>query len=147
MNDTREEFKYHAEPFDEWLAKHPAATQRALFAAGAAYGVDQTRGEIYFKIHRWKEEAEDWPARLDAYILDRLWTDSILDQLFPSTATASACCAWTETEEYWSTECGGAFCITTGTPTENEMRFCPYCGSPIDQRRAGGAPCVTEAEE
>jgi hypothetical protein len=28
----------------------------------------------------------------------------------------------------WSTQCGNMFIITDGTPLENEMVFCCYCG-------------------
>ena len=35
--------------------------------------------------------------------------------------------AWEETGE-WLTACGESFLLVTGTPIENEMRFCPYCG-------------------
>lgn len=29
------------------------------------------------------------------------------------------------------TDCGESFDITEGTPTENHMRFCCYCGKPL----------------
>jgi hypothetical protein len=28
----------------------------------------------------------------------------------------------------WNTDCGSAFTVNHGTPHENEMRFCCYCG-------------------
>lgn len=31
----------------------------------------------------------------------------------------------------YETECGHAFCINEGTPAENDMRFCPYCGGEL----------------
>ena len=42
-------------------------------------------------------------------------------------------CTWTYDEDLdtWDTECGESFVVTNGTPAENKMRFCPYCGSPI----------------
>lgn len=43
-------------------------------------------------------------------------------------------CKWTEDEDgLWNTECGGTFEITEGTPRENEMVFCPYCGKSIEE--------------
>lgn len=39
-------------------------------------------------------------------------------------------CQWTE-DEAWATSCGGYFQLEAGTPTDNEMVFCPYCGRPI----------------
>jgi hypothetical protein len=39
-------------------------------------------------------------------------------------------CQWTESPDTLAfiTECGGWFNVETGTPTENGMKFCPYCG-------------------
>jgi hypothetical protein len=28
----------------------------------------------------------------------------------------------------WSTSCGNAFCLNHGTPSDNDMKFCCYCG-------------------
>ena len=47
-------------------------------------------------------------------------------------------CSWGEEDEEsndWITGCGGMFNITDGTPTDNHMRFCCYCGKPIDEVR------------
>ncbi|KKN21679.1 hypothetical protein LCGC14_0923070 [marine sediment metagenome] len=43
-------------------------------------------------------------------------------------------CAWSnENEDYntWQTDCGNLWQIIDGTPKDNKMRFCPYCGRPI----------------
>lgn len=40
---------------------------------------------------------------------------------------------WEETGE-WITECGESFMLIEGTPTENEMRFCPYCGRVLKEK-------------
>ena len=39
-------------------------------------------------------------------------------------------CRWKYDEDMdaWNTQCDNAFCIGEGTPAENEMKFCPYCG-------------------
>ena len=39
-------------------------------------------------------------------------------------------CNWTydEWHDVWETECGGAFCIGEGKPSDNNMNFCCYCG-------------------
>lgn len=43
-------------------------------------------------------------------------------------------CRWTE-DEYeggaWDTDCGQRFCIEDGTPEQNDMKFCCYCGHKI----------------
>jgi hypothetical protein len=36
-------------------------------------------------------------------------------------------CQWEE-DGAWATSCGGYFNITCGTPSDNGMMFCPYCG-------------------
>lgn len=41
-------------------------------------------------------------------------------------------CAWTQDEDgTYHTDCGHAFEFTDGTPTENGILFCGYCGAPI----------------
>lgn len=45
-----------------------------------------------------------------------------------------ASCTWhndPETDNSWSTGCRQLFEIYDGTPTENGMGFCCYCGKPI----------------
>ena len=41
-------------------------------------------------------------------------------------------CHWQEDADgIWQTDCGNAFEFTADGPTENEFRFCPYCGGKI----------------
>jgi hypothetical protein len=42
-------------------------------------------------------------------------------------------CLWTydENHDYYETECEHAFCIIEGTPKDNDMKYCPYCGKEI----------------
>ena len=42
-------------------------------------------------------------------------------------------CVWRESDGYWNTICGCAFDIFCGTPTENEMKYCCYCGKEIEE--------------
>lgn len=38
-------------------------------------------------------------------------------------------CEWQEDiDGVWETGCGNLFLITEGSPAENDMKFCPYCG-------------------
>ncbi len=51
-----------------------------------------------------------------------------------STLTTSPTCSWgldTEDGNTWTSQCGGYFTINEGTPTENGMKFCLYCGHPL----------------
>ena len=46
-------------------------------------------------------------------------------------------CTWTQQEEmgdWYSTTCGHEFVINDGTPKENGMRFCLFCGCRIYQK-------------
>jgi hypothetical protein len=44
-------------------------------------------------------------------------------------------CKWVEDEEgYYETKCGHYFVINDGTPSENDMVFCCYCGKKIKER-------------
>jgi len=42
-------------------------------------------------------------------------------------------CKWTYDDDFWDTDCGKAFTIMEGTPKDNEMKYCPYCGRQIEQ--------------
>lgn len=44
-------------------------------------------------------------------------------------------CQWEE-DGTWATSCGSYFDIACGTPSDNGMAFCPYCGRPIDAENA-----------
>lgn len=50
-------------------------------------------------------------------------------------------CCWLldEIDGFWQTDCGRGFCLADGTPTENEMRFCCYCGKPLHEQVADSA--------
>ena len=39
---------------------------------------------------------------------------------------------WVE-EDYWSGECGALWTFPDGTPTDNNMQFCPVCGGRLVQ--------------
>lgn len=48
-------------------------------------------------------------------------------------------CLWSQESldsDCWNTSCGDAFAINEGTPKENKMIFCPYCGKRIKQEAA-----------
>lgn len=47
-------------------------------------------------------------------------------------------CDWrVDGDGCWDTECGGKWILTEGTPTDNEMRYCPRCGARLKVVRAG----------
>ena len=50
-----------------------------------------------------------------------------------------AFCAWREDDEgNWDTECGEKSVVNEGTPDENHMRFCWYCGLKLKVIRYAG---------
>lgn len=43
-------------------------------------------------------------------------------------------CTWKEDDEgNWDTTCGEAFQFNDGTPSENSMKYCCYCGKPLKE--------------
>jgi hypothetical protein len=43
-------------------------------------------------------------------------------------------CAWTWSEEgAWATSCGNLFVLNDGTPKENGMNYCCYCGKKLKE--------------
>ena len=45
-------------------------------------------------------------------------------------------CLWKEDQDgVWDTECGNRFEIMNGTPTENQINWCPYCGKGLREER------------
>lgn len=50
-------------------------------------------------------------------------------------------CRWDSTGEgnIFETECGDTFQLFDGTPSENRMNFCPYCGKGLKEEVFNGA--------
>lgn len=46
-------------------------------------------------------------------------------------------CNWIYDEacERWLTSCNHAFVLNCGTPKDNDMKFCPYCGKPLVENK------------
>lgn len=43
-------------------------------------------------------------------------------------------CVWRENQDgYWETGCGNVFVLGDGTPPENKMVYCCYCGAPLQE--------------
>ena len=43
-------------------------------------------------------------------------------------------CAWEcDSEGNWVTDCGGTFILNEGTPGDNRMAFCCYCGKSLKE--------------
>lgn len=46
-------------------------------------------------------------------------------------------CTWTEDPDLpaWETSCDSAYFLADGTPSENRMKFCPFCGLKLEEVR------------
>lgn len=53
-------------------------------------------------------------------------------------------CMWTYDEDgSWDTSCSNKFTIFEGTPKENGMKFCCYCGATVKEKLKEDADCVS----
>ena len=63
---------------------------------------------------------------------------SILDriaELGQHAHTEPPSCLWTydDIDDCYNTGCGNAYCLVDGTLEENDHKYCPYCGGPIQE--------------
>lgn len=49
-------------------------------------------------------------------------------------ATKTETCMWREYDGAWEASCGHDFFLNDGTPAENNMRFCCFCGRHLVER-------------
>ncbi len=44
-------------------------------------------------------------------------------------------CQWAEDADGgpWETSCGHLFILNDGGPNENGLKFCPFCGKPLEE--------------
>lgn len=52
-------------------------------------------------------------------------------------------CAWSrdgEDSDTWATRCGHYFTLNEGTPSDNQMSYCPFCSAEIDATVDEDAP-------
>lgn len=48
-------------------------------------------------------------------------------------------CTWSQIQadsDCWGASCGNEFTLNDGTPKDNNMKFCCYCGGVLSQRKA-----------
>ena len=49
----------------------------------------------------------------------------------------NATCTWVQVDQdgdSWETTCGECFCLESDTPLKNRMKFCCYCGKPLEEK-------------
>ena len=49
-------------------------------------------------------------------------------------------CRWKydEIQDSWETDCGNDFVLMNGTPADNRMQYCPYCGYRLEVIKVKG---------
>ena len=54
-------------------------------------------------------------------------------QAYAAGREARPVCLWNNVDGCWETTCGNAFEINDGTPAENHMKYCCYCGGKVEE--------------
>lgn len=49
------------------------------------------------------------------------------------TEVALIVCVWEDDGDSWFTSCRNRFTLIDGTPSQNHMKFCCYCGNPLHE--------------
>lgn len=64
--------------------------------------------------------------------------DRLAAMVQPPATQLSTECHWSQDSEdgdTWAAQCGRYFTINDGSPSDNEMRFCCFCGKPLVEIR------------
>ena len=82
------------------------------------------------------DEANDYCAKhpATAVIAEMSTTEIIIADVYGHTVPSFpiGSCTWNQNEDgAWETGCDNCFEITNGTPRENSMAYCTYCGKPL----------------
>lgn len=77
------------------------------------------------------------PAKMFRAVAERIESGEAFNSVMKDFGIKFESCVWKEDNDgNWETACGGLFVIETGTPTDNGMDFCCYCGARLIWRRA-----------
>lgn len=80
-----------------------------------------------------------------AEAIGALWRH--IESLAGPTAVLTASCVWTVDEDgNYHTACDGMFIVLDGTPRENGMNFCCYCGRTLTEADGRAPDAQTEGE-
>lgn len=126
---------------EDALAEQPdhAALNAALeqarsegFAAGEAQERERSSGICYMRAAKYETRAQQEPKFSDSYHFDRTLAFVLKEaaQAICKTEGRESVCRWCYDEhcDCWETDCGESFWLTDGTPKDNQMQYCPYCG-------------------
>ena len=68
---------------------------------------------------------------------DVLVTENVSTDIKTGQSVEKETCSWIQEDDpeicYWKTGCGNSFYFTEGTPTDNNMKYCCYCGKLLKQ--------------
>ncbi len=81
--------------------------------------------EKYKHLDRLLIDKEWLPGNWQGRILYDLW------QVIRDAQKGNCIWKYDDNIDAWDSDCGECFCITEGTPEENNMRYCHGCGCPI----------------
>ena len=90
--------------------------------------------DAYNMIDRFlRNELDDVDYAKYSAALDEVW----LAQPQAAPAEPQPTCVWhqdgDETSDTWATRCGKYFSLNDGSPSENHMNYCHYCGKPLEE--------------
>ena len=64
-------------------------------------------------------------------------TQDVLTDIKTGQSVEKETCSWIQEDDpeicYWKTRCGNSFYFTEGTPADNRMKYCCYCGKLLKQ--------------
>ena len=92
------------------------------------------------ELYECKECGEDFaryivsrqPAKSDVSM-----TQDVLTDVKTGQSIEIETCSWIQEDDpeicYWKTRCGNSFYFTEGTPADNRMKYCCYCGRLLKQ--------------
>jgi hypothetical protein len=125
------------EPEDYNGTSYTADQMQTAYQAGAAtlYPLPDT---LYPNSKDWL--AGNYAARVEwlhtGYESKKAEIESLLQQVemaHQAGRDAMPVCLWKKGWDCWETTCGNAFEISDGTPSENNMKYCCYCGGKVEE--------------
>ena len=66
-------------------------------------------------------------------LVKNFFTAEQMQAAYAAGREARPVCLWNNVDGCWETTCGNAFEINDGTPAENNMTYCCYCGGKVEE--------------
>lgn len=111
-------------------ARYDVDTLLQLLDARPAVGEDSRDEGHHLPNYLWCKRCQAWIETEHVCGARYLDKGDYFELIQP--AAPPVTCAWTYNPDgYWQTSCDDQFCISEGSPAENRMRYCHYCGRRI----------------